>query len=157
MSAIATPKFLSASHLETWLRTSRAGRAAIRNIYPYQFESFSDLEKFLAGTTEGQDLLERFERRKKVLVVLYSDGWVESYSTPDVDVKIVNKPHASSAEGGYWSERYLEEMLPRPYAEIYCPGYRRAADKLRKVTAADLLSARMEKEVLRTISAMENR
>lgn len=154
-TAIKTPTFLSRSHLAKWLRESRDGQAALEAARPYSFDSLQALERWLQSTAEGNDVLSRFEgTRRKVLVVLYSDGWVEAYSTKDVDVRCVVKPYASTPEGGAIADRYLEATLPGQYAELYAPGNRRNADKCRKVTAAQLLAARCDLELLKTLDAV---
>jgi len=148
---INTPEFLSVTHLAAWLKGSQDGQQALKAARPYSFETLQELEQWLQNTTEGNDLLSRFDKRRKVLVVLYADGWVECYAQRDVDVLTVVKPFAATPEAGVIAERYLDETLPMQYAELHWPGLRRAADKCRKVTAAQLLAAWYDNKVLEAL------
>lgn len=150
------PMFRTIRQMVDWLRKSPFGRRVLRQCHPYAFDSLQEIEKWLGTTSEGSDLLQRFEgARRKVLIVLYSDGWVEAYAGKDVDVRIVNKIHATTPEGGQMAERILELSLPRVYAELLWPGNRRASGQVRKVTAQQVLDARMELDVLEAIDQCE--
>ena len=72
--------------------------------------------------------------------MLHSDGWVECYGK-EVDVRIVCKPHAATAEAGILAEEYLDRILPQRYADLYWPRLLRSATMCKKVTADDLLAS----------------
>lgn len=154
--SVTTPKFLSRQHLAKWLQESQDGQAACKLARPYSFESLQDLERWLQTTASGNDVLSRFEHtRRKVLVVMHADNWVEVYAAKDVDVHMSCKPSASTAEAGVLAERYLEATLPRGYADLYCPGNRRNADKCRRVTAQSLLANYYDREAFQALSTIE--
>lgn len=78
-------------------------------------------------------------KREAVLIVACSDGWIEVYGQKHVDVLLINKPHATTAEAGCLAEQGIDLKLPRRFREVFWPSMKRAADRLRKTTAADLI------------------
>lgn len=76
-------------------------------------------------------------KRRKVLVVLHDDGFVEAFGHDDVDVKVVNLTSVP-VRGESLAEDYLELTLPKPYRDVYWPGMSRATGFMRKVTVLDL-------------------
>jgi hypothetical protein len=89
-----------------------------------------------------------------VLVVFNSDGFVECYAGKDVDVHIVTKPHASTSTAEILAQEYVGLAIPRAYREVYFPSYCRAAEQLRRITAADILNRQHDVELLRGIQAL---
>ena len=96
-------------------------------------------------------------QREKVLVVFNSDGFVECYAGKDVDVHIVTKPHASTPAAEILAQEYVGLAIPRPYREVYFPSYCRAAEQLRRITAADILNRQHDVELLRGLQGIDDR
>ena len=93
-------------------------------------------------------------QREKVLVVFNSDGFVECYAGKAVDIHIVTKPHASTPAAEILAQEYVGLAIPRPYREVYFPSCCRAAEQLRRITAADILNRQHDVELLRGIQAL---
>ena len=93
-------------------------------------------------------------KRKKVLVLLNSDGFVECFANKDVDIHILNKPHASTPAAEVLAEEYVELTIPRSYREVYWPSYRRAVEQVRKTTPEDIMRRKYDVELLRAILAL---
>ena len=60
---------------------------------------------------------------KHVLVSVSSDGYVEVYASHDVVATVINRPVARSPKEGRKVDELLENILPRPYREIFWAGH----------------------------------
>lgn len=95
--------------------------------------------------------------RQPVLVVLHSDGWVEVYGSPEVDVQMVVKPHCRTAEGGVLAEQYIEQQVPYRHCRLYCPSgpTLRAVGLCRRETPEQLIDAERARQILRDLRAVQ--
>jgi hypothetical protein len=91
--------------------------------------------------------------RSKVLIVLYSDGWVEAYAEKYVDVHIVQRLHITNPANANLADEYLESTIPRCYRDLFWPIKRRAMGQCRKVTAEQRLDAHLDLQLLREIQS----
>ena len=62
-------------------------------------------------------------KTKHVLVSVSSDGYIEVYASHDVVATVINRPVARSPKEGRKVDELLENILPRPYKEIFWPGH----------------------------------
>jgi hypothetical protein len=86
--------------------------------------------------------------RKKVLVVLHSDGWVEAYSDKTVDVYITQRLHTEDDASVHLVDEYLERSLPKVYRRLYWPVKLRAVGQCRRVTPEAMLDRRLALDLL---------
>lgn len=86
-----------------------------------------------------------------VLVVSYSDGWLEAYADRHVDVTIVEMPAGMTVAAEIAVEEYIERLLPHRLRSLYYPTGRRAAAMLRPVTASSILARDHDVAMLRAI------
>ncbi len=73
-----------------------------------------------------------------VLVELYSDGFVRSYASKNVNIIIINRPHAATLEGGMLAEQLIDDILPFNFKAVYFPGMIRATGQLKRVTPTSI-------------------
>ncbi len=113
------PRFLSIAHLKTWLRSHPDGQVVTESL-----------------------LSDRLAQRERALVVLHSDGWVECYGSPGVDIVLAGKPHATTPAAGAMAEEYLDLTLPRPFADLYWPNKLKKFGKCSATTLYDIAESR---------------
>jgi hypothetical protein len=89
--------------------------------------------------------------REKILVLLYSDGFVEVYGEKHIDARIVNVPVASTPAGEILAEEYVELTIPRCYRDIYFPTAKRATELLRPIKPSDIAFRKWSVELVRQI------
>ncbi len=115
-------QFDSENHLAKWLHQHPFGKRVLADA--------------LADAVEDKCRgCEYAASRSRVLVVLYSDGWVEAYAERSTLVKVVTKIDAPTPEAGQLAERYLDLALPRVYADLYWPVKRCAVGLCETLTA----------------------
>jgi len=95
-------------------------------------------------------------RREKVLVLLHFDGYVECFASKDVDIHITNVPQASTPAAEILAQEYVGLAMPRSYRDVYWPSNRRAAEQVRKTTAADIMRRRADVELLHAIKGWDD-
>ena len=66
------------------------------------------------------------QHREHCLVVVNGDGYVQCFGGKNLSAKIVFLPSPNEQFSEADGELLLESTLPKPYQEIYCPGYSRA-------------------------------
>jgi hypothetical protein len=94
----------------------------------------------------------RVPRRERVLVVLRSNGWVEVYARRTVDVRVVNRIHATGdSETAHALDRLVELQLPKCYRRLYFPVRLRGAGQVRKVTPEQALATLHDLDLLRAV------
>jgi len=128
--------FLSAKHLATWLREHPDGQKTIADVLASAIE-----DKCRACPWA--------ERQRPVLVVLYSDGWVEVYAGADVSVRVETKLWSPNAVAGLCAENYLESTLPKRFTDVYWPRNCRAVGQCRQVFAEDVMEAAWVRAILK--------
>lgn len=89
--------------------------------------------------------------REKVLIVMYSDGWIEVYADKNVDAHIAQRLHITNPKNATNADEYLESTLPRCYRELYWPIKLRASGQCKKVTPEQALNTHLEMHLLREI------
>jgi hypothetical protein len=120
------------------------------------FTDAASLESWLHGTMEGERIIRsevnrRLDGKDSVLLVLYSDGWVEAYSERTVAVHVANKIHATTSATAQLAEHYLDLTLPKRFRRLYIPRNLRAMGRCEKITAEREQWRRIELELLAEI------
>ena len=86
--------------------------------------------------------------RVKMLLILHSDAFVEVYSEPHVNVRVVQRVHATLPTAEALSDEVIECQLPQCYRRLFLPRNLRAAGQCRRVTAEQALDTIVELDLL---------
>ena len=105
------------------------------------------IRHWLYTTKAGAEVLDeavnrRLNERESVLVLCYSDGWIEVYAKRTVAVHIAVKLHATTPVSEQAAEDYLDTTLPKRFAPLYIPGNIRAQGPVQRITAEQELRRR---------------
>lgn len=115
-------RFTDLEHLTRWLVTTKWGAAVMREaLYSQNGSRF--YEEFVERELSVMELP---AKPTYVLVKAFSDGWIEVYGEKHVRAKVIELPHAESAEAEIRLEEYVELCLKLPFKEIHFPSSKRA-------------------------------
>ena len=74
-----------------------------------------------------------------ILVELHADGLVRVFGDESIQVKIVNRPVASTNKNDIRVEELIDSVLPQRYREVYWPGPNlRAMGNYKPITVMDV-------------------
>jgi len=92
-------------------------------------------------------------RQKSIpaLVLIYSDGFIETYGEKNLDVFIINVPETDSKRAELLAEEYVEINIPVRHRHIYTPGLIRAVKLGRVVTADEIYETRQSLSMIRAL------
>ena len=113
-----------------------------------RFDSLKHASTWLREHPDGRELLEREMAAKceeclrpvrhRVLVLLYSDGWVEVYgSQRDLSVTVANMLHTTGPDTERLAEEYLAGTLSKRLRPLYLPRNLVATGRVERRTAAE--------------------
>lgn len=158
------PRFLSLDHVMKWLRGNPDAQKDLGEL----------CREWLWETPAGRELLdrtvaERMSNRVPLLVVVGTflgefvpHVTVECYTTTDVDVKWIQKPHATKFDTELSLEEYVEHQvgrLPVKYRGLYWPHAMpgrpglRGSCTVKRVTVDELLDSKVTLELIRELKA----
>lgn len=85
--------------------------------------------------------------------MLHSEGWVEVYGEPHVDVQIVNRLHVEGESGDLATvvDEYMESTLPRSYRGLHWPSKLRAIGNVEKITPETAMDTLHQLFILRAL------
>lgn len=92
---------------------------------PLRFPSVDALRAWLRDSNDGKEIIgaireeiESRRDRKRVLVLLHADGWVEVYGDANVDVHMALVPNDDDEAG---AEEVVDSTLPRRFQDMIWP------------------------------------
>jgi hypothetical protein len=93
---------------------------------------------------------------QKVLVTLHPDRFVQVYAESHIQVHFEHVPYLPTDDGARLCEDLIELKLPKPYREIYFPGYVRGQSVHREVRPTVLANELHVRRILHTLNLLTN-